>query len=279
MTLQPYLFCSDRHLVSALCRGAADNVGAVVVDWERDGKPERQAGAVDRIGIDTQINADGPQDLMEVAALAEVPVHCRLNAWKPSSPTELETAIDGGATEVLMPMVRTTAEVIAAIDAARGRVGVGIQVETIEATRIAGQLGELPITRAYVGLMDLALERGAPSIFDAVADGTVERVRACFDVPFGFGGLTVPGGGRPVPTQLLAEEMVRLGCDFTFLRRSFIRDTGHEPGAGLRAIIEMLRELERRTTDQAAADHRALAAFLDDLDREQRHDSVPPGAD
>ena len=27
----------------------------------------------------------------------------------------------------------------------------------------------MPITRAYVGLMDLALERGSPSIFDAVA--------------------------------------------------------------------------------------------------------------
>ena len=258
--VEPYLFSSDRRLVAAVAGdGPPDSrVAAVVVDWDRRGKSTRQANAVDRIGIDTQINTDGPDDLAAVASMSAVPVLCRLNPWTQSSPAELEVAISSGASEVILPMVGGTDEVIAALDAARGRVGVGIMVETVDATHAAPGLGKLPITRAYVGLMDLALERRSRSIFDAISDGTVERVRESFDMPFGFGGLTVPGGGSPVPVRLLAAEMVRLGCSFSFLRRSFIGDSGHAPAAGVQAIRKMVTELDERAMTSIESDRRRL---------------------
>jgi hypothetical protein len=237
-------------------------VGGVVVDWEREGKAERQAGSEARIGTDTQINTQGPQDLSAVVAASSVPTLCRLDRWSESSPAELDVAAACGAAEVLLPMVRTTGEVEAALDAAAGRVGVGILVETQAAVEIAKALADLPVTRVYVGLMDLALDRGSASIFDAVADGTVEQVRSAFDVPFGFAGLTVPGSGRPVPVSLLAGEMTRLGCAFSFLRRSFIRDAGDSPRAGLRSIIEMLRDLEARSAQEVDSDHAELLDLL-----------------
>jgi hypothetical protein len=163
-----------------------------------------------------------------------------------------------GASEVILAMVRSTGEVTAALDAAGGRVGVGIMVETGDAIQIADELGAMPITRAYLGLMDLALDRGSTSIFDAITDGTVERARRAFDVPFGFGGLTVPGMGMPVPTRLLAAEMTRIGCEFSFLRRSFIRDTGDAPVQGLRAIKAMLTELQDRSAAEIARDRLTL---------------------
>ena len=262
--LEPHLFSSDRVLVAALAGQGQPTglVAAVVVDWERRGKVTRQANALERIGVDTQINADGPADLTEVASMSAVPVLCRLNQWTESSPEEVELAVACGASEIIIPMVRGTDEVIAALDAARGRVGVGIMVETIDATLAADRLAKLPVTRAYVGLMDLALERGSRSIFDAVADGTVERVRESFDAPFGFAGLTVPGGGSPIPAWLLAAEMVRLRCSFSFLRRSFIRDSGDTPAAGARSIREMVAALETRRSDATERDHRELMELV-----------------
>lgn len=262
--VEPYLFSSDRRLVAAIAGPghASTRVGAVVVDWERRGKSSRQADAVDRIGIDTQINTDEPTDLVEVAALSTAPVLCRINPWTKSSPDEVELAIACGASEVIIPMVRSGAEVTAALDAANDRIGVGIMVETIDATLQADRLAALPITRAFLGLMDLALERGSQSIFDAVADGTVERVRTAFDVPFGFGGLTVPGGGSPVPVELLAAEMVRLGCSFSFLRRSFISDSSDTPARGVQSIREMVSKLASRTGQEVERDHEALMMLL-----------------
>ena len=264
MTVEPYLFSSDRRLVAAVAGDGQPNtrVAAVVVDWEQRGKDTRQANAVDRIGIDTQINTDGPDDLAAVASMSAVPVLCRLNRWTQSSPAEMEVAIDCGASEVILPMVRGPAEVIAAIATARGRVGVGIMVETVDATLAAARLAKLPITRAYLGLMDLALERRSRSIFDAVADGTVERVRGSFDTPFGFGGLTVPGGGSPIPSRLLAAEMVRLDCTFSFLRRSFIGDSGHDPAAGVRSIRKMVGGLDARAMTAIESDRRELMALV-----------------
>ena len=75
----------------------------------------------------------------------------------------------------------------------------------------------------------------------------------------GFGGLTLPGHGRPIATELLAGEMARLGADFTFLRRSFLRDLGDRPvGEGLAEIRAMLAATRRRDGRRIDADRRDL---------------------
>ena len=98
------------------------------------------------------------------------------------------------------------------IEAVGGRCGVGVLVETVAAVEAVEELALLPLSRVYVGLNDLSIDRGTASLFDAIADGTVERVVSAFDVPFGFGGLTEPELGDPVPCRLLIAEMARLRC-------------------------------------------------------------------
>jgi hypothetical protein len=85
-------------------------------------------------------------------------------------------------------------------------------------------LGKLPLSRVYVGLNDLAIDRKKRFIFSALADGTVDYIRQYIKVPFGFAGLTLPDCGYPIPANLLYSEMARLLCSFAFLRRSFLRD-------------------------------------------------------
>jgi hypothetical protein len=214
---QLLLFSTDLRLID---RAVAAGLDGVVVDWEHRGKEERQAFA------DTQINCDTPDDLRRVRAATSATVICRINGVGNTTADEVETAIACGADELLVPMVRSPREVERVLDLTKGRCQIGILVETCDAVEHIEALAALPLARVYVGLNDLAIDRGAHGIFEAVADGTVARVRAEWPGRFGFGGLTVPDRGAPVPCRLLMGEMARLGCTFSFLRRSFLRDIG-----------------------------------------------------
>lgn len=97
-----------------------------------------------------------------------------------NTPAEVEAAISTGADEILVPIVRTPDEVCWVLRLTRERCGVGILVETIDAINCSEELGRLPLSRVYVGLNDLAIERKTPNIFTALVDGTVERLRECF---------------------------------------------------------------------------------------------------
>jgi hypothetical protein len=210
-----FLFSTDPETVSRYTEAGIDGF---IVDWESKGKERRQAGA------DTEINVDTPEDLRRVRGATSARLICRLNQHGPWTPEEIDEAVGCGADEVLLPMVRSPGDVLDAIRVAAGRCGVGILVETVDAVRCAAELARLPISRAYVGLNDLSIERRSRSIFEALTDGLVEGIRPLFTVPFGLGGLTLPECGRPIPCRLLIGEMTRLKCGFSFLRRSWRRD-------------------------------------------------------
>jgi hypothetical protein len=238
----------------------AAGAAAVVVDWERRRKQRRQAGA------DTEINGDTAGDLAAVRAASPGRVVCRVNGWDRWTPREIELAVALGADEVLLPMVRRPAEVDAALERVGGRCDLGILVETNDAVRGIGELARRPLSRVYVGLNDLMIDRGATSLFAPLVDGTVERVRHALGsagIPFGVAGLTVPEGGRPVPCRLLIAELARMAADFTFLRRSFHNDTARRDLAvEVPRILQAVEAARRRTRAQVAADRAELAATV-----------------
>jgi hypothetical protein len=250
-----FLF-SCRPDIGRVARGAG--LAGLVVDWENREKDLRQAGT------DTQINSDSPESLRLLRASTDVPILCRINSLYEGTEDEIETALAAGADEILLPMVRTVDEVQAVLQLAGGRCGVGILIETEDAVRQAHRFAKLPLRRVYVGLNDLAIDRGERNIFRAVLDGTVERVRRHFSIPFGFGGLTLPERGDPIPCRLLMGEMIRLGCHFSFLRRSFFRDTGGEDlPRQVSRIHEALRAAEGRSVEEIERDRAALHAEID----------------
>ena len=240
---------------------ARDVVGAgaagLVVDWERRGKHRRQAGE------GTEINEHTVADLARVRAATPGRILCRLNAVGPWTAGEVEAAVDGGADEVLLPMVRTPDEVDRALDLVAGRVGLGILVETNAAVRRVAELTARPLSRVYVGLNDLRIDRGSTVLFEPLVDGTVDEVRAECGVPFGVAGLTVPGGGHPVPTRLLAGELARLDASFTFLRRSFHAEVaGRDLGVAVPAILAGMADARARSAAEVAAEQAALHAAV-----------------
>jgi len=240
------LFSTDTELIR---RAVPAGVTGIVVDWERDGKEGRQSQA------DTQISPNTVEDLRRVRAATSAPVICRINGPGFTSEREIEQAIAAGADELLLPMVQSLQDVTAVLHQVGSRCRVGIMLETIGAVESARELGGLPLARTYVGLNDLGLQRGTPNIFTALVDGTVEGVREFFDCPFGVAGLTLPELGTPIPCRLLIGEMARLKCDFSVLRRSFLRDT---------LGLDLTREIPRLRQALAAANKRNRVDVLKD---------------
>jgi hypothetical protein len=264
-------------------QAVAAGIDAVLIDWEYTGKERRQASA------DTQINHDTVDDLRRVRACTDALVVCRINgrgeammwevgqpieaeASEPLPPTdEIEQAIGAGADELLLPMVRTVEEVELVLDQVAGRCGVGILIETLEAVELVEELARLPLSRVYVGLNDLAIERKSQNIFIPLIDGTLERIRQPFHVPFGFGGVTVPDRGYPIPCRLLIGELARLKCNFSFLRRSFHADIqGRDLAVEVPRIHDAISEAFRWPPDVMAQNRSELYAAISSWSQAQR---------
>jgi hypothetical protein len=164
-----------------------------------------------------------------------------------------------GADEILVPMVKTVQEVEYILSEAERKVGVGILIETNAAIEISAQLAQLPLTRIYVGLNDLAIENQDGNIFTPLINGGIEKIRNNVSIPFGLAGLTLPERGFPVPCHLLIKEFVRLSCQFSFLRRSFLADVqDHDLSFVIGRIREEWDKAKKRTQWETITDHERL---------------------
>jgi HpcH/HpaI aldolase/citrate lyase family len=235
----------------------AAGAAGIVIDWERRGKARRQ------LGEGTQINSDTPEDLTRMRAATDGRLLCRINGYGPWSAGEVDEAVSRGADEILLPMVRTPEEVDRTLELVAGRCGLGILIETQDAVDRAAALAARPLSRIYVGLNDLRIDRRSVELFRPLVDGTVDAVRARVTQPFGVGGLTLPECGSPVPGRLLAAELVRLGADFTFLRRSFTADmAGRDPFTEVPRLLAAVDALRRAHPAAAAADRADFVAAI-----------------
>jgi hypothetical protein len=254
-----FVFTVDPRFATGCVEAGA---AGVVVDWERRGKARRQAGE------GTQINGDTPADLSRIRAATDGRVICRINSAGPWTPSEVDLAVRLGADEVLLPMVRRPEEVDRALDAVAGRCGLGILVETEGGVAVVDELVARPLSRVYLGLNDLRIDRGSSVLFAPLVDGTAERVRGACPMPFGVAGLTRPDAGWPVPSRLLSGELARIDAAFTFLRRSFTADVaGRDLRVEVPRILADCASARRRTAGQVVADRAELLSAVGPLDR------------
>jgi hypothetical protein len=236
----------------------AGGVRGVMIDMETRGKQDRQAG------FDTQINQDTYEDIRHIKRNTAAWVITRVNGFWDGTADEVQQAIDHGADEILLPMVRTVDQVESALKIVRGQIPMGIFVETANAVQCSRELSQLPLSRVYVGLNDLAIDRQLRNIFTSVADGTLDEIRSYFHQPFGFGGLTLPDAGSPIPCRLLISENARLKTQFSFLRRSYFRDTaGKDLALETPRLLQALRDSMQLSQSDLERDHRELARLID----------------
>ena len=244
------LFTLDIDYAAAAVRAG---VAGVVVDWEWRGKAARQQGR------DTQINHGTQEDLTRVRARCAGPVICRINNQPEARLREARLAVELGADEVWLPMVRSIAEVRECLDAVGDQAAVGMMLETRDALALGRELAQLPLSRVYVGLNDLCIDSSKANLFEPLIDGTIERFRDSYSGPLGFAGVTRPERGAPIPQRLLLAEMARLDCSFGVARRAFHADVAlDEIGQVLTDIAATWRSIEARDGPARDADHAQL---------------------
>lgn len=248
--LDVVLFALDVDYASAAMRAGT---AAVVVDWEWRGKATRQQGR------DTQINYGTQEDFARVRANCAGHLICRINNQPEVRVREARLAVELGADEVWLPMVRNVAEVRECLDAVGDRAAVGMMLETRDALALGREMTELPLSRVYVGLNDLCIDLRKANLFEPLVDGTIERFRDSYSGRLGFAGVTRPECGAPIAQRLLLAEMARLDCSFGVARRAFHADVAKEEiGQALADIAATWRSLEARTAPARDADHTQL---------------------
>lgn len=260
---------ASRELLTELSRETSTTrrPRAVIIDWESGSKHERQDSSEKLIGISTNLTHDGPDGVEVARQLGFERVICRINGMNPGTPDEVESVIDQGGTDVLLPMWNTIEQVRALEDIVRGRARIGLMIETSGALDAARQLRVVAPSFAFIGLVDMAIDRGTSSIFTPIIDGTLEKVVADLgDTPFGFGGLTLPNKGEPIPSRLFVGEMLRLGARFSVMRRSFFRDVPvPDSGSAIEEINKAITRWDGRGIDDVERDHGDLLTLVRNL--------------
>ena len=258
--LEIWLFSHDPDYAAATVGAGATGV---IVDWENQGKESRQTG------WDTEINYATEADLSRMRAAVRGSLACRINNRPEARRVELRRAVELGANEIWLPMVRSLAEVEECLASLPRGCRLGILAETPEGLALAPELNRLPLSRVYIGLNDLWISSGTACLFSALIDGTVDRFRQEYTGVLGVAGVTHPALGAPVPCRLLLAEMSRLGCGFGVARRAFRRDTPvNELSRTIGEIKSTMLQLSLRTPDQIAGDRHSLEVQVRRFERE-----------
>jgi hypothetical protein len=267
-SISPWLMSTNTALLQSFAKetGATRRPGAVIVDWERSGKAQRQENAQSSIGFEPSMGTDLPEDLGQIRSLFAGRLIVRTNPVGTTLREELTVARRSGANDVLIPMIQGGHDIDIARNLAGSEIGVGVMLETVDAIQNLEDIVQRRPDFCFIGLVDLAIQRNTTSLFAPLVDSLLDRVASVLNeahIPFGFGGLTLPGFGSPIPVELLMAEMCRLGASFGILRRSFLHDLGSTPpGDALHAINNTLTRLSERTLDEVASDRALLVAAI-----------------
>ncbi len=241
----------------------AEKVGidSIIIDWERKGKLERQSQ------YDTEINNHNPQELEQLTTNLKIPITVRVNPLGTDTIEEINLALDKGAKIIMLPMAKTPQEVEKFVDLVDGRAKTIIQIENQSLVSHCADLNDIAWDYAYIGLNDLMISRSQNWLWQPLADKTVEQIFTILkDRQVGFAGVTVIGGGYPLPFIELLREMARLGCHLTVVRRSFKQEV---VGRDLEAEIEAIRAVWRasclRNVDAIETDHNKFCERLNQI--------------
>lgn len=225
------LFTHDPELAKQ-AEGAG--IDRIVIDFEFKGKNSRQ------LGYHLEVNKATLTELRAIRKAISIPIVARINPISEKSCAEIDALISEGADILMLPMFRTIEEVNQFLNLAGDRVAKNLLFETRDSVEIASELKHLAIDEYYIGLNDMAIDCKLSFAYDVLRLDIVQRLcKALPDLPFGFGGITIVGGGAPLKTEVILNKMADYGCSLVILRRAFKRDI---QGRSIQTEVSKIKE-------------------------------------
>lgn len=233
----------------------------VMVDLERMGKAERQAGR------NTFISVHETDDVARVRReLHRAELMVRVDPLHAGTARQVDEVIAQSADRLMLPMFRSPAELAEFARIVDRRAPITALLETAEALEtVEAWAGTRGLSEIYVGLNDLHLSLGRAFMFEPLATGEVERVSRAAQahgLAFGFGGIARLDEGLLPGRDVLAEHL-RLHSGSVILSRTFHRSdssaTFEDEVAALR-LAEIL--LAARSAAEVEADRIRIAGRI-----------------
>jgi len=255
-----FLFTSELKLAKLAEQSGMDSI---MIDWEqKTAESEAADGSVDT-----------PHDLEQLVSELEIPVSVRINGAKDDLEDEINIACEYGAQYIMLPMANYEDDVYKFIDLVNGRAQTIIQIETQQLVNRLDKIRNISWDYAYIGMLDLASSRGEESIWPLFLDHTIENIVTKLQGrSIGFGGITVVGGGSPVPFTMLLHEMTRLACTLSFMRRSFKRELkDRDFNTEVNAIRSLIKASSARGHSAITEDHSTFMEYISKLVTDNRH--------
>lgn len=255
------LLTDDPQVARAGVEAGIDRIG---LDLEIVGKEERQRGRA------TRISAHSIEALAAIRdAIGSHSLFVRINPLHPASESEIERAIGGGATHVMLPYFHSVEDAARFSAMVRGRAHAILLVETAAAVYFIEELVAIPgIGGVHVGLTDLKFSLGIPSRFETLVswmmDGVAQAVVGA-GLELHVGGIArCEDPGLPVPSGLINAQFPRLGATGALVSRSFLDP--YLPVSRLAAEIGRFREEMNRwggaDPEELERQRRALKVFI-----------------
>jgi HpcH/HpaI aldolase/citrate lyase family len=217
-------------------QGDSASIDRIGVDLEQIGKAERQSGH------DTRLSGHSWDDLAAIArTLRRAALFVRINAVHSRTEAEIETALDLGASVLMLPNFRTAAEVDTFVRMVRHRAHAIVLVELAPAVARIREILAVPgIDEVMFGLNDLHLQFGVANPFEILASPVMDMLSAEVrrkGIPFGVGGLgRIDDTGLPIAPDLVYAQYPRLGATGAWISRCFTRDPALDFGQGAREL-------------------------------------------
>jgi hypothetical protein len=196
-------------------------IDRIMLDLERDGKAERQAGRGLFLSSHRIDSVARLKRSLEKATLV-----VRINPFGDRSQAEVDALADGGADFIMLPYFAGLAEARKFLELVRGRSRTILLVETASAARALEAIAAEPgVDEVHIGLNDLSISLGYDNLFTPICSGMIDEMAAVLRaarMPFGFGGIgRLSRRDLPVHPEHMLAEQIRLGASRGWLGRTF----------------------------------------------------------
>lgn len=204
--------------IASICE--ASGVNRIMVDLEKEGKKERQAGR------NTLISDHNLADVVNLrGVINQSKLWVRINPISSNSKKEIDDVISAGADALMLPMADDVLTVSVFSKLVDGRARRILLLETIPALIRAAEICTRDfVDEVHIGLNDMHIDGRLNFMFELMSSYILDSLSTLLKdrgIPFGIGGVAPISQKSLLSSRLIISQHARLGSNQVIMSRAF----------------------------------------------------------